>query len=193
MGFCPGCSQELDLTGSPYWWGTSHYCADCGRRMRCYRHPDIFTPNGCKICKRNICEDCSAFIGTDRYCPDCFPGEPQQKTTSATHAQSGQYYQRPQATSQRPTSSTSKSTLSFFCVTSPICSGVAVILILISNYWAILPSGLGILTGFIGFKQVKESFGDKRGRGLAVLGIVFGILTALIELYVVGSNLFRYF
>lgn len=184
---CAGCGREpgFEIAHS---LGSSSYCAACYSRMRCYRHPQRWTRVKCQHCDRYLCEECVITDGTstgafcEEHVPEGFtyarvPGGSAQ-AAAPVQAGTGGY---PPAVPQ-----TVRVPQSFAAVSSPILGGIAwiwVLLIFQYFYWAFIPAGLAILMGFVGFNKVKNSYGEKRGRGWAVLGIILGIAAIVFEIY----------
>lgn len=70
--------------------------------------------------------------------------------------------------------------------------GLAVVSLILSVLWIFgLGSIAGIVTGVVARRRIRRSHGTKTGNGLAIAGIVVGILTlALTVLFVLALSLF---
>lgn len=79
------------------------------------------------------------------------------------------------------------------CAASPVLSVIAWIFLVIleaGNILVIVPAAVGIIPGFIGNNQVKQIYGDKKGRAWAVIGIILGFISLILWMYEILALLF---
>jgi hypothetical protein len=133
------------------------------KTMNCYIHPEREATGTCVACGKFICPQCTTAVLNRNYCPNC--------------AARGVVYQ------------TSPSTNALAIVS--LIFGIIGLPLAICYGFGIIFSITAVITGLIGRHQIKQSGGRQTGEGLALTGLILGlIVTALIVIGVACYLLF---
>ena len=123
--------------------------------MNCYIHPDREAAGTCSNCGNAICAECAATVAGKTICPPCAAkGIP--------------------VPASKPTNTLAILSLIFGIVSVPtaICYGCGAVFAITA-----------IITGFIARRQIQQAGGAQSGNGIALAGLILGIVvTALVLL-----------
>jgi len=123
--------------------------------MNCYIHPDREATGTCARCGRPICGECTNTVAGNTYCPQDIPqGTPNQSVPSTNGF------------------AIASLILGILSVPLVVCYGCGIVFAIAA-----------IVTGFIARSQIKQSGGRQTGDGMALAGLILGIIvTALVIL-----------
>lgn len=126
--------------------------------MKCIAHPEVEALGVCIACGKGVCAECAVTVDGRTHCQTC--------------AASG--------ASLQPTKTNN------LAITSMVLGIVS--LPLICLYYLGVPVGIAaFITGLIARRQIKESAGAQSGNGMAITGIVTGLISGVVFLIAVGT------
>ena len=134
--------------------------------MNCYIHPDRDATGTCVNCGRFICGECTHPVAGKNYCPQCVAqGIPIQAGTATNGF------------------AIASLILGILAVPLTVCYGCGIIFAIVA-----------IVMGLIARNQINQSGGRQSGDGLALAGLILGIVvTSLVLIAGVCYGLFLLF
>jgi len=117
--------------------------------MNCFIHPDREAAGTCVGCGKFICAECAKTVQEKNYCPQCL--------------QQGVPFQNSIATSPLAIISL---VLSIVALPLLFCYGCGIVF-----------SIAAVITGLIARHEIKQSGGRQSGGGMALAGVIIGLIT----------------
>jgi hypothetical protein len=134
--------------------------------MNCYIHPDREATGTCSSCGRSICGECTNTVAGNIYCPQDLPQGIASQSAASTNGLA-----------------IASLILGILSVPLAVCYGCGIVFAIAA-----------MITGFIARNQIKQSGGRQSGSGMALAGLILGIVvTALVILIGVCYGLIMIF
>jgi hypothetical protein len=149
--------------------------------MQCYNHPELAAVAACAGCGKGVCESCAVEMEGRVYCKQCLAAPP-----------AGVAPGRVGVAAARPTNGAAILSLVLSIIGLLVTViGCCIFPICFSPLGAILGVG-GAIAGYVARQQIAESAGARGGEEMAMVGLVLGVITAIVGvlLFVIFGGLF---
>jgi hypothetical protein len=149
--------------------------------MQCYNHPESGAVAACASCGKGVCETCAVEVGGRVYCKQCLAA-----------GLAGVAPGRVGVAAARPTNGAAILSLVLSIIGLLVTVvGCCILPICFAPLGAILGVG-GAVAGYVARQQIAESAGAQGGEEMAMVGLVLGVITAIVGvlLFVIFGALF---